>query len=60
MRQVIELFRDFRPPEKSDRRLTPHEARLLGLLVDGHNLKNGRRGDRCQPRHGGLAHAEHL
>lgn len=38
-RRVIELFRDFRPPEKSDRRLTPHEIRLLGLLVDGHNLK---------------------
>jgi DNA-binding NarL/FixJ family response regulator len=38
-RRVIELFRDFRPPEKSDRKLTPHEAKLLGLLVDGHNLK---------------------
>jgi DNA-binding NarL/FixJ family response regulator len=38
-RRVVELFRDFRPPEKSDRKLTPHEARLLGLLVDGHNLK---------------------
>jgi DNA-binding NarL/FixJ family response regulator len=33
------LFRDFRPPEKSDRKLTPHETRLLALLVDGHNLK---------------------
>jgi len=38
-RRVVELFRDFRPPEKSDRELTPHEARLLALLVDGHNLK---------------------
>jgi DNA-binding NarL/FixJ family response regulator len=38
-RRVIELFRDFRPPEESDRKLTPHETRLLGLLVDGHNLK---------------------
>jgi DNA-binding NarL/FixJ family response regulator len=38
-RRVVELFRDFRPPDKSDRKLTPHEARLLGLLVDGHNLK---------------------
>jgi DNA-binding NarL/FixJ family response regulator len=38
-RRVIELFRDFRPPEKSDRKLTAHEARLLALLVDGHNLK---------------------
>jgi DNA-binding NarL/FixJ family response regulator len=38
-RRVVELFRDFRPPEESDRKLTPHETRLLGLLVDGHNLK---------------------
>ena len=38
-RRVIELFRDFRPPEKSIASSTPHEARLLGLLVDGHNLK---------------------
>ena len=38
-RRVVELFRDFRPPEKSDRKLTPHETKLLGLLVDGHNLK---------------------
>jgi DNA-binding NarL/FixJ family response regulator len=38
-RRVVELFRDFRPPEKSNRKLTPHEARFLGLLVDGHNLK---------------------
>jgi DNA-binding NarL/FixJ family response regulator len=38
-RRVVELFRDFRPPEKSDCKLTPHEARLLSLLVEGHNLK---------------------
>jgi DNA-binding NarL/FixJ family response regulator len=38
-RRVVELFREFRPPEKSDRKLTPHEARLLSLLVDGYNLK---------------------
>jgi len=39
MRQVIELFRDFRPSENSGGKPTPHEARLPGLLVDGHNLK---------------------
>ena len=33
------LFRDIRPPEKSDYQLTPHETRLLKLLVDGHNYK---------------------
>jgi DNA-binding NarL/FixJ family response regulator len=38
-RRVIELFREIRPPEHADYRLTPHEARLLQLLVDGHNYK---------------------
>ena len=35
--KVIRLFREFRPPEKADYDLTPHEIRLLKLLVDGHN-----------------------
>jgi DNA-binding NarL/FixJ family response regulator len=35
--RVIRLFRDVRPPEVVDYDLTPHEARLLKLLVDGHN-----------------------
>jgi len=35
--RVIALFREIRPPEPSDYDLTPHEARLLKLLVDGHN-----------------------
>ncbi len=35
--RVIRLFRDVRPPEKVDYDLTPHETRLLKLLVDGHN-----------------------
>ena len=35
--RVIKLFRDVRPPEKVDYDLTPHETRLLRLLVDGHN-----------------------
>ena len=38
-RRVITLFRDVRPPERADYDLTPHEKRLLGLLVDGHTKK---------------------
>jgi DNA-binding NarL/FixJ family response regulator len=38
-RRVIELFRHVHPPAHSDFGLTPHELRLLGLLVDGHNFK---------------------
>lgn len=36
-RRVLKLFRDIRPPERSDYDLTPHELRLLKLLVEGHN-----------------------
>jgi DNA-binding NarL/FixJ family response regulator len=36
-RRVITLFRDIRPPERADYELTPHETRLLKLLVEGHN-----------------------
>ncbi len=38
-RRVVELFRDIRPPARADYRLTPHELRLLKLLVEGHNYK---------------------
>ena len=38
-RRVITLFRDVRPPERADYDLTPHETRLLKLLVDGHTKK---------------------
>src|SRR2546423_4776439 len=38
-RRVIKLFREIRPPEKADYKLTPHELRLLKLLVEGHNYK---------------------
>ena len=37
--EAFELFREVRPPEKADYHLTPHEQRLLGMLVDGHNYK---------------------
>jgi DNA-binding NarL/FixJ family response regulator len=38
-RRVIKLFREIRPAERADYHLTPHETRLLHLLVDGHNYK---------------------
>ena len=36
--RVIRLFREFRPPERVDYDLTPHETRILKLLVDGYNF----------------------
>ncbi len=33
------MFREIRPPERADYQLTPHETRLLKLLVEGHNYK---------------------
>jgi DNA-binding NarL/FixJ family response regulator len=39
-RRVIRLFREIRPPERADYSLTPHEIRILKLLVDGHNYKS--------------------
>jgi DNA-binding NarL/FixJ family response regulator len=38
-RRVVSLFREVRPPERADYQLTPHELRLLKLLVEGHNYK---------------------
>ncbi len=38
-RRVVTLFRDFRPPARTDYDLTPHEIRLLKLLAEGHNYK---------------------
>jgi DNA-binding NarL/FixJ family response regulator len=35
--RVIKIFREVRPPEKVEYDLTPHELRLLKLLVEGHN-----------------------
>jgi DNA-binding NarL/FixJ family response regulator len=37
--KVISLFRKFRPPERAQHNLTPHELRLLQLLAEGHNYK---------------------
>lgn len=39
-RRVVELFRTVRPPERGQHHLTPHEIRLLQLLVDGRNRKS--------------------
>lgn len=39
-RRVVALFREFQPPRESTYQLTPHEMRLLKLLVDGHNYKS--------------------
>jgi len=38
-RRVISLFREIRPPDRSECELTPHEIRLLKLFVEGHNYK---------------------
>jgi DNA-binding NarL/FixJ family response regulator len=38
-RRVVALFREFRPPSRAEYDLTPHEGRLLGMLVEGHNYK---------------------
>lgn len=35
--RVIKLFREVRPATRIEHDLTPHETRLLKLLVDGHN-----------------------
>jgi len=38
-RRVVDLFKQVRPPDRADYQLTPHELRLLKLLVEGHNYK---------------------
>lgn len=38
-RKVLALFREIQPPEHGDYQLTPHELRLLKLLVEGHSYK---------------------
>jgi DNA-binding NarL/FixJ family response regulator len=39
-RRVIALFRDVRPPKEAQYDLTPHETRLLKLIVEGHSYKS--------------------
>ncbi len=38
-RRVITLFHQAPPPRRADYHLTPHESRLLKLLVEGHTYK---------------------
>jgi DNA-binding NarL/FixJ family response regulator len=38
-RRVLSIFREIRPPERADYLLSPHELRLLKLLVGGHSYK---------------------
>jgi DNA-binding NarL/FixJ family response regulator len=38
-RRVVNLFRQFRPPERSSHSLTQQEAELLRLMVEGHSYK---------------------
>ena len=38
-RRVITIFREIKPPKQADYELTPHETRLLGILVEGHRYK---------------------
>jgi DNA-binding NarL/FixJ family response regulator len=39
-RRVIALFQKVRPPERADYQLTPHETRILRMLVEGENCKS--------------------
>ena len=39
-RRVLRLFREIRPPQPLETNLTPHELRLLKLLVEGHNYQS--------------------
>lgn len=38
-RRVVRLFRRVRPPQEADYELTPHETRILKMLVDGHGYR---------------------
>lgn len=38
-RRVITVFREIKPPRQADYELTPHETRLLRMLVEGHSYK---------------------
>ena len=38
-RRVISLFREIKPPKEAAYELTPHEVRLLRMLVEGHSYK---------------------
>lgn len=39
-RRVLELFRQHKPLRASGHDLTPHQVRLLKMLVEGHHYKS--------------------
>jgi DNA-binding NarL/FixJ family response regulator len=39
-RRVVTLFQSMPPPERADYGLTPHESKLLALLVEGHSYRS--------------------
>jgi DNA-binding NarL/FixJ family response regulator len=39
-RRVVTLFQKFRPSKEAHYELTPHETRILQMLVEGHNYKS--------------------
>ena len=41
--RVVNLFRQFRPPEQANYHLTPQETDLLKLLIEGHHKKTAAR-----------------
>ncbi len=62
-RRVIKLFREIRPPDRADYKLTPHELRLLKLLVEGRRrpqLQDGCGRFECQGYYHRVPHAQHL
>jgi DNA-binding NarL/FixJ family response regulator len=38
-RRVVQIFREFQPPPDADYDLSPHESRILQMLVRGENCK---------------------
>jgi DNA-binding NarL/FixJ family response regulator len=38
-RRVVKLFREIHPPEKADYQLSPHEIRILKLLMEGRSYR---------------------
>ena len=58
--RVIALFTEFRPPERADYRLTPHELRLLKLLGEGHSYKTAAAELGSSVNTVALPHAQHL
>jgi DNA-binding NarL/FixJ family response regulator len=41
--RVVKLFKEFRPPDQADYRLTPQETELLKLMIEGHLKKTAAR-----------------